>query len=80
MRIPAVAIAAAFSGGILLDRGFDVPLGVLGISLLGVFPLLIASFLFAWRARPRTAAIFPLVGWVWLGGVAMVLASRPLPA
>jgi hypothetical protein len=47
MRIPAEAIAAAFSGGILLGRGFEVPLGVLGISLLAVFPLLIASFLFA---------------------------------
>ena len=80
MRIPAVAIAAAFSGGILLGRGLHVPLGVLGISLLDVFPLLIASFLFAWRARLRVAAIFSLVGWVWLGRVAIVPASRPLPA
>jgi hypothetical protein len=41
MRTPAAAIAAAFAGGILLARELHVASGVLGISFLGIFSLLI---------------------------------------
>jgi hypothetical protein len=51
MRIPAVAIAVAFCGGILLGRGLHLTHGVLGISFLGIFFLLIAGLLFAWRDK-----------------------------
>jgi beta-lactamase superfamily II metal-dependent hydrolase len=80
MRIPAVAIAVAFAGGILLGRGLDPTHGFLGFSFLVIFFLLIAALLFAWRDRLWAAAIFSLLGWVWLGAAAMVLASQPLPA
>jgi competence protein ComEC len=80
MRIPAVAIAAAFSGGILLGRGWHPAHSVIGISFLGIFILLIGALLFAWRDKLWAAAIFSLMGWVCLGVVAIVLASRPLPA
>jgi competence protein ComEC len=80
MRIPAVAIAAAFSGGILLGRGLHPTHGVLGISFLGVFSLLIAGLLFAWRDKLWAAAILSLLGWIGLGAVGMVVASRPLAA
>jgi competence protein ComEC len=79
MRIPAVAIAAAFSGGILLGRELHPARGVLGFSFLLIFSLLIAALLFARRNRIFAAAIFSLAGWVCLGAAAMVVASRPLP-
>ena len=80
MRIPAVAIAVAFAGGILLGRGLHPAHGVLGISFLSILFLLIAGLLFAWRSKLWPAAISSLMGWVYLGSVAMVVASRPLPA
>ena len=67
MRIPAFAIAAAFSGGILLGRGWQLSPRVLEISFPCIRSLLIAAFIFAWPKRVSTAAIFSLVGWVWLG-------------
>jgi competence protein ComEC len=79
MRIPAVAIAVAFAGGILLGRELHPAHGVLGISFLGIFSLLIAALLFAWRSKLWAAAIFSLLGWIGLGAVGMVVASRPLP-
>ena len=80
MRIPAVAIAVAFAGGILLGRGLHLSRSVLGISFLCIISLLIAALLFAWRENLWTAVIFSLVGWVCMGAVAMIVASRPLPA
>jgi competence protein ComEC len=80
MRIPAVAIAVGFSGGILLGRGLHLPRSVLEISFLGVFFLLIVALLFAWREKLWPAAFFSLIGWVCLGALGMVVASRPLPA
>jgi predicted membrane metal-binding protein len=80
MRIPAVAIAAAFSGGILLGRELHPSQRVLEFSFLGIVSLLIVALLFAWRNKNWVAAIFSLMGWVCLGAIAMVLASRPLPA
>jgi len=80
MRIPAVAIAVTFSGGILLGRGLHASHGVLGISFLGIFFLLIVGLLLAWRDKLWAAAVFSLLGWIGLGAVRMVVASRPLPA
>jgi competence protein ComEC len=80
MRIPAVAIAVAFSGGILLGRELQLSRSVLGISFLAVFSLLIAALLFAWRAKLWTAGLCSLLGWVCLGVIGMSVASRPLPA
>src|SRR5260221_1035411 len=80
MRIPAVAIAAAFAGGILLGRGLQVSRSVLGISFLVISFLLITALLFAWRAKVWAAASCSVVGWVCLGAVGMSVASRPLPA
>jgi competence protein ComEC len=79
MRIPAVALAAAFSGGILLGRGWHPARGVLGISFLLIFSLVIAALLLAWRNRIFSAATFSLAGWVCLGAIGMSVASRPLP-
>ena len=80
MRIPAVAIAVAFAGGILLGRELHLSRGVLGVSFLVVFTLLIAALLFASKAKLWTAASFSLLGWVCLGAIGMSVASRPLPA
>jgi competence protein ComEC len=80
MRIPAVAIAAAFAGGILLGRELHLSSSGLGISCLVVFSLLIAALLFAWRVKLWTAASCSLLGWVCLGAIGMSVASRPLPA
>jgi len=80
MRIPAVAIAVAFSGGILLGRGLHLSHGVLGISFLGVFFLLIVGMFSASSDRLWAAAIFSLLGWTGLGALGMVVASRPLAA
>jgi len=77
MRIPAVAIATAFAGGILLGRELHLSRSVLGISCLVVFFLLIAALWFAWRTKLWTAAICSRLGWVRLGAVGMSVASRP---
>src|SRR6266436_1839145 len=78
MRIPAVAIAVAFSGGILLGRGLHLSHGVLGISFLSIFVLLIIGMFFAWSDRLWAAAIFSLLGWIGLGALGIVVAPRPL--
>src|SRR5258705_3839485 len=80
MRIPAVAIAVAFSGGILLGRGLHLSHGVLGISFLSIFVLLIVGMFFAWSDRLWAAAIFSLLGWIGLGALGIVVSSRPLAA
>jgi len=80
MRIPAVAIAAAFAGGILLGRGLQLSQDVFVVSFLSTFFLPVAGLLFAWRDKLWVAASFSLVGWVCLGAIGMVVASRPLPA
>jgi hypothetical protein len=58
MRIPAVAIAAAFSGGILLGRGLHLTRRLLKTSFPGIFFLLTAALLVAWRERLWPAAFF----------------------
>jgi competence protein ComEC len=85
MKLPAVAIAAAFASGILLGR---IPrltdnLGNRG----GLFGLLIFSlativlgFALTHRSRIWAAAITSLICWVFLGGIAALSCDRPLPA
>src|SRR5258708_17031192 len=80
MRIPAVAIAVALSGGILLGRGLHLSHGVLGISFLSIFVLLIIGIFFAWSDRLWAAAIFSVLGWIGVGALGIVVASRPLAA
>jgi len=80
MRIPAVAIAAAFSGGILLGRGLHLTRSVLETSFSGIFFLLTAALLLAWPEKLWPAAFFSLLGWVCLGALGMVMTSRLLPA
>lgn len=80
MRIPAVVIAVAFAGGILLGRELQLSRGALGVSFPAVFSLLTAALLFAWRAKVWAATIGSLAGWVCLGAIGISVASRPLPA
>src|SRR5271166_3782303 len=80
MRIPALALAVAFSGGILLGRQLQVTPDVLRLSLTGVIFLLICAALFVWCDSLRAAAIFSLLSWICLGALAILLTSGPLPA
>jgi len=80
MRIPAVAIAVAFAGGILLGRELQLSRSVLGISFLVISFLLIAALLFVSKGKLWTAASCCLLGWVCLGAIGMSVAARPLPA
>ena len=79
MRIPAVAVAAAFAGGILLGRELPQSRSVFGISFLVVFSLLITALLFGFKAKLWMAAGCALLGWVCLGAIWMSVAWRPLP-
>jgi len=85
MKIPAVAIAAAFGGGILLGRvgsfpSFLVTRGVLAGGFAFIFLLLVSSLLLAARGRVRLAALVSLTSWCGLGALGVGIASRPLPA
>jgi competence protein ComEC len=83
MRIPAVALAVAFAGGILLGR--QIPFGlpnspqlILSLFFGIIFLLLLAGLLLACRGKLAPAATLSLLCWTGLGVLAMVLASRPL--
>lgn len=85
MKLPAVAIATAFAGGILLGRSDSLPPVVLPRSILAlgfaaIFVFLLSSLLLAWRGRVWAAAIISLMVWIELGAIAMRIAERPLPA
>ncbi|HUL33922.1 MAG TPA: DNA internalization-related competence protein ComEC/Rec2 [Candidatus Eisenbacteria bacterium] len=85
MKIPAVAMAAAFGGGLLLSRMSSLPSNLraphfLGGSLLAAFLFLIISLLLVRHGRVWAAAIVSLSCWCALGAIAMGIASRPLPA
>lgn len=84
MRIPAVALAVAFAGGILL--GLQIPPApegspqhVLDLFFTIVALSLLVAVLLAWRRKLWPAAIASLVCWAGLGASAIVIASRPLP-
>jgi competence protein ComEC len=85
MRIPAVAIAATFAGGILLGQMIaqapqHLARGFLLLFFAAILLLLLASFFLSLRDRLWQAAILSLLCWVGLGALAMVIAARPLPA
>jgi peptidoglycan/LPS O-acetylase OafA/YrhL len=83
MKLPAVAIAAAFSGGILLGlapwfrlhSGTHTALAMLifGIALLIVLGYLLVRCEFVWAS-----AMVCLAAWVALGVLASTVANRPL--
>jgi competence protein ComEC len=85
MRIPAVAIAAAFSGGIVLGQsvflnshagGIPVSAIALGIAL----TLLFLGLLLVWRNLLWSAAFASLASWMVLGILAGTIVRWPLPA
>ncbi len=85
MRLPAVAIATAFAGGILLSRSGSLPFlfetrSMVALCFAFLFLVLSYSLLLAFRGRLRAAAIVSLIGWIGLGVMAMRIADRPLPA
>jgi len=85
MRIPAVALAVAFTGGILLGR--QIPSVsthsrqlTFGLFFGIIFLLLFIAIPLAWRGKFWPAAALSLLCWAGLGALAMVIASRPLPS
>jgi competence protein ComEC len=85
MRLPAVAFATAFAGGILLSRSGSLPLlfetrSMLALCFAFVFVVLSFSLLLALRGRLWAAAMLSLIGWIGLGAIALRIVERPLPA
>ena len=84
MKLPAVAIAAAFAGGILLGLShFLLPWAASNpfpaLNVLIVCILLAAGFVLALRNFVCPAAIASLGAWTALGMLAACLAIQPLP-
>lgn len=84
MKVPAVAMAAAFAGGILLGMGRllsahiaakSVPLFIVAVICL----FLMLGFVLAWRNLLWLGASASLAAWVELGMLAGWIVSRPLP-
>lgn len=85
MRIPAVAIAAAFAGGIALGLCPPIvdhaPSGAFLACCFAVAALLVVTGLFCTRAsRIVAGALASLFSWIWLGVLSALIASQPLPA
>jgi hypothetical protein len=85
MRIPALALAAAFAGGILLGRMIPqapqhLTRGFLLPFFAGIVLLLLSTIYLTLRDRLWYAAMVSLICWMGLGALAMVIASLPLPA
>ena len=85
MRLPAVAIAAVFSGGIAL--GLHLPATqygglrlVLASGFAIVLVLLIVSFILAIKNRLFAAAVLGAMTWLVLGMVGAALATQEKPA
>lgn len=84
MRLPAVAIAAAFACGILLGGWNQLQFWIASASfLLGAVLFLAAAIAVALaltlRGDLRAGAITALLCWWGLGLIACAIASRPLP-
>jgi len=84
MRLPAVAIAAALSGGILLGRVGSLPSflfarSVLACGFAAVCLFLLSSLFLAARGWLWPAALLSLLSWCGLGVLAIEISSRPLP-
>lgn len=85
MKLPAVAIVAAFAGGILLGlespRIFHAMYSSLpAIVASTVIFLLLAGFVLAWRGFVWASATISLAAWVGLGVLGGCVAEVPLPA
>ena len=84
MKLPAVAIAAAFAGGILLghwhlfsSRAVVYPFPLLAVAIICL--LLVLSLVLTWRGFLWPAATASLAVWIGLGILAACLAAQPLP-
>lgn len=85
MKIPAVAIAAAFAGGILLGQWHVVASNAASQSMLAetvasVSALLLMGLILAWRNVLWFAGGASLFAWIGLGILAACLIQQPLPA
>jgi len=85
MKIPAVAIAAAFAGGILLGQSpwsasrlphYFVPL----MAAVFTVVFLLLGFVFVWRNLLWPAAAASLTSWLVLGVLGACIVQQPLPA
>jgi len=84
MRLPVVAIASAFAGGILLglSHSFSTHAGersVVAALAMTACVLLVAGVALICHGFLWCAGGTSLVGWVALGVLAACLAQRPLP-
>jgi competence protein ComEC len=85
MKLPAVAIAAAFAGGILLGMSHALSPRTAAhfstaFTILIVCLLVATGFLLLWRNFVWTAAATSLAAWIALGILAACLVNQPLPA
>jgi len=85
MRLPAVAIAAAFAGGILLGlhpvvTGNAASSLFLSICFLAIAVLILTGVLFAKIGRLNLAAATSLSSWALLGFLAVCAAEQPRDA
>ena len=85
MRLPAVAIAAAFAGGILLGLHPAVARNAASAFLLSIFFLTIAilvftGILFVRAGHAFHAATASLLSWAMLGFLAVCIAEQPRDA
>ena len=84
MKLPAVALAASFAGGILLGLQPIVARNatsrnLLALTLVTLLACLLATLLFTWREKLWSAASCSLAAWVVLGVFAACVAEQPLP-
>ena len=82
MKIPAVALAAAFAGGIVLGQCKVIESSqrlLLFLILAVVLAALSLAALAAWQNRLITAATISLLCWLGLGVLASCLSQQPLP-
>jgi competence protein ComEC len=85
MRLPAVAIAAAFVCGIALGLhpavvSHATSLLLLSTCFLGGLALILAGFVLARIERLFPAAVASLLSWVLLGFLGACVSEQPLPA
>lgn len=85
MKVPAVAIAAAFAGGVVFGQSGPVAryissLPYLAILFAGAALLICAGILLAKWKRLFPAAIISFVSWSLLGTLAAGIAEQPRPA
>src|SRR5438477_914650 len=85
MRLPAVAIAIAFSLGVALGLwptiGFHQnSKAFIAAALVFIFTFILGSFLLLIRQHLRIAGILSLVAWLTLGWAAAAITSEPQPA